>query len=404
VDLDTLRFANFSAINEAVTDWSTLVSNLEDLQKQAEQGLHQAANKADWAGVNAQVTKGFIGKTTGEVADAHTQAKTIHRILSDTVGELKKYHEDLKAAIDRGLKKNLTVVDTGNGSFTVSMNVHPDRAAKGTTVAEHDADDVTALQDEVQGILRKATESDDTAKTALKAIVDQAEMGFSDAHYKDRNTAVAAIKEADELTKLAKKDPEDLTVNEFDRLNDGLKKYHNDPLFAERFAASLGPKKTLEFWAGVVDSMVSPDLNRERRGQFDELQKGLSLTLAAASQSDTAAMTQWKRDIVDLGDQQVGHRANVLGFQVMSNLMRIGDYDDSFMTEYGKRLMTTERKLTGDGKHTAWQQMAFHPYLNRMGGDTGWDPLGGYLKGLSNNPDAATRFFNDDFIPKDGCL
>lgn len=63
MDLDTLRFANFSTINEAVTDWSTLVRNLEDLQKQAEQGLHQAANKANWAGVNAQVTKEFIGKT-----------------------------------------------------------------------------------------------------------------------------------------------------------------------------------------------------------------------------------------------------------------------------------------------------------------------------------------------------
>ncbi|MDX2597565.1 hypothetical protein PV343_35745 [Streptomyces sp. WI03-4A] len=401
MDLDTLRFANFSAVDEAVTDWSTLVTNLEDLRKQAEQGLRQAANRADWVGVNAAVSKEFIGKTAGEFADAHTQAKTIHSILSDTVGELKQYHKDLDAAIDRGLKKNLTVMDTGNGTFTVTMNIHPDRAAKGTTVPEHAESDVTGLRNEVQDILRKATESDASARQVLNALVDQAAVGFSDAAYKDRDTAQAAVDAADELAGLAKKDPGDLTVKEFDRLNDGLKKYHDDPLFAERFATGLGPKKTLEFWAGAADSMVAPDLTRERRDQLDDLQRNLGLTLATASRSDTAAMTEWKRGVIDLGDQQVGRRGGVIGFQVMSNLMRAGDYDDSFMTDYGKRLMETERKFTGDGKHTAWQPLGFSPYLNRMSGDTGIDPLSGYLKGLSNNPDAATAFFNDDFLPKD---
>jgi hypothetical protein len=401
VDLDALRFANFSLIDEAVTDWSTLVRNLEDLQKQAEEGLRQAANNANWAGVNAHVTKEFIGKTAGEVTDAHTQAKTIHGILSDTVGELKQCHENLKAVIERGLKNNLTVVDTGNGTFTVTMNIHPDRAAKGTTVPEHDQNNTTALRDEVEEILRKATQSDITAQTVLKSIADQSEMGFSDANYKDRNTAAAALEEADVLARLAKKDPQDLTVKEFDRLNAGLERYHDDPLFAERFATTLGPKNTLEFWSGVADPQVTPELTHERREKLGELQKNLSLALAVASQSDTASMAQWKRDVIELGHQPVGHRGNVLGFQVMSNLMRAGNYDDPFMTEYGKRLMATERKFTHDGQHTAWQQLGFDPYLNRMGGDTGWDPLSGYLKGLSNSPSAATDFFNGDFIPKD---
>ncbi|MGY4999195.1 hypothetical protein [Streptomyces sp. 900105245] len=401
MDLDTLRFASFSSIDEAITDWATLIRNLEDLKKQAEEGLHHAANTANWAGINAQVTKEFIGKTAGEFTDAHTQAKTVHSILSDTVGELKQYHKDLNAAIERGLKKNLTVMDTGKGSFTVTMNIHPDRAAKGTTVPEHDENDVEALRNEVQDILRKATDSDTSAQKVLKAIVDQTAMGFSDASYKDRDAAQAALDEADKLAELAR-DPEDLTPEEFDRLSSGLNKYHDDPLFAERFATALGPKKTLEFWAGVADSQVNPDLTRERREQLGDLQKNLGMTLATASHSDSVKMTTWKHDMIEMGPKQVGIRGNVLGFQIMSNLMRAGDYDDSFMTDYGKRLMQTERKFTGDGSHTAWQQMGFDPYLNRMGGDTGWDPLGGYLKGLSNSPDAATEFFNDDFIPKDG--
>ncbi|MFF7141251.1 hypothetical protein [Streptomyces nodosus] len=402
MDLNALRFANFKLLDDAVEDWALIVRNLEQLAKDAETGLHRAANKADWSGENSQVTKEFVGKAAGEFKDAHTQAETIHNILSDTAGELKDYQRQLTGAIERGRLKNLTVMDTGKGTFTVTMNVHPDRAASGYTPPEHDENDVNALRDEVQEILRNATESDTSAKTVLTALVDQTDYGFSDASYKDRDSAAAAIKEADELAKLAEKKPEDLTLAEFDRLNAGLKKYHDDPLFSERFARDLGPEKTLSFWAGVSDPQVTPELTRERRDQLGELQKNLSLTLAAASKSDSGEMADWKRHMIEIGDQPVsGKRGGVLGFQVMSNLMRAGDYDDEFLTRYGERLMETERKFTNDGKAVAWQRLGFSPYLNHMAGDSGWDPMSGYLKGLSNSPAAATEFFSGDFIPKD---
>ncbi|MBL1108059.1 hypothetical protein JK361_26300 [Streptomyces sp. 5-8] len=404
MDFNALYHANFKLLDDAVTDWSTLVKHLVDLKKDAEDDLHKAAVKADWAGVNAQVSKQFIGKTAGEFGDAHTQATTIHNILRDTRDELKSFHQQLTDAVSRGQKKNLTVVDAGGGKFSVMGNTRPDWSSdpSGKTSATNQKD-VDDLRDEIQGILSKATESDNTAKDVLTAIVDQTRMGFSDASYKDRDTAADAVKEADELAKLAKKDPDDLSVKDFDRLNAGLKKYHDDPLFSERFAKDLGPEKTLSFWANVSDPMVTPDLTHERREQLGELQKNLGLTLATASQSDTADMTEWKRHMVEIGDESVqGKRGNVLGFQVMSNLMRVGDYDDDFMKQYGKSLMETERKFTSDGKHTAWQRLGFDPYLNHMAGDSGFDPLSGYLKGLSNNPGAATDFFNDDFIPKDG--
>ncbi|MEU9989378.1 hypothetical protein AB0E10_21800 [Streptomyces sp. NPDC048045] len=404
MDFDALFHANFKLLDDSVTDWSTLVKHLDELKKDAENSLHKAANKADWAGVNAQVSRQFIGKTAGEFTDAHTEATTIHNILLDARNELKGFHQQLTEAVSRGQKKNLTVVDTGHGGFTVMGNTRPDwnsdPSGRTSTTSQKDVD---ALRNEIQGILSKATESDNSAKTVLMAIVDQSAMGFSDATYKDRDAAADAVKEADELAKLAKKDPDNLSVKEFDRLNAGLKKYHDDPLFSERFARDLGPEKTLSFWAGVSDPAVAPDLTRERREQLGELQENLGLTLAAASQSDTAGMTDWKRHMVDIGDQPVqGRRGNILGFQVMSNLMRAGDYDDDFMKQYGKSLMETERKFTGDGKHVAWQRLGFDPYLNHMAGDSGWDPMSGYLKGLSHNPDAATSFFNDDFTPKDG--
>jgi hypothetical protein len=182
MDLDTLRNANFKLLDDAVTDWSTLVKNLETLKKDAEDDLHQAANKADWAGVNAQVTKEFIGKTAGEFTDAHTQAKTIHKILDDTRNELKDYHQQLVDAIEGGRKKNLTVIGY-EGGFTVTTNVPPE----GRSQQDKDnQSEITTLRDQLQKILDKAAESDNSARTVLQAIADQSQLGFSDAKYADR--------------------------------------------------------------------------------------------------------------------------------------------------------------------------------------------------------------------------
>ena len=394
MDLDALRFANFALLDEAITDWTTLVGNLEDLAEAARKGLSGAADKAHWAGVNATVSREFISKTTDEFGDAHTEATSVRNILRDTRDELKDHHRKLNEAIDRGLKKNLTVVSTAGSGFTVTMNIHPDRAAKGTTVPEHDASDVTALRDEVQKILDAATESDRSANTVLQALVDQSRLGFSDAEYADRDTAAHAIKEADELAKLAKKDPEDLTVAEFDKLSRGLKKYANDDLFSEEFATKLGARGTLDFWSGLNAPQENPELMRERRDKFDDLQKSLSLTLANATQSDTGAMTEWKRQIVDLGDKPLARSGGFpLGFQVMSNLMRWGDYDDQFLNDYGTKLFETDKKFTDDGKHTAWHRIGQNPFLNRTKSDGGWDPMTGFLEALGHNPDASTEFF-----------
>ncbi|MEU2560090.1 DUF6571 family protein [Streptomyces longispororuber] len=400
MDYDALRSANFKLLDDAVSGWSSLVDHLERLERDAGVGLRGAANRANWAGVNATVSREFIGKTAGEFKDAHAQAKSIHRILSDTRDELKRHHRRLEEAVERGLKKNLTVTATGGGGFTVSMNVHPDRAGKGNSVPGHGERDVTALRDEVQRILDEATESDSTASKVLKAIADQSRYGFSAVTYKDRDSAVAAVEKADELSKLARKDPGDLTAGEFDRLTSGLKEYAKDPLFADRFASRLGAKGTLEFWSGINEPGANPDLGDARRERFDDLQKHLSLTLATASQSDSAGMADWKRQIVDQGGQPVRTPSGPLGFQVMSNLMRWGDFDDDFLRQYGSSLMDTEKKMTSGGTHGAWRHTPNSPYLNRTGSDPGWDPLAGYLKGLSNSPDAATSFFNDSFTSK----
>jgi len=401
VKFDALYHANFTLLSEAVTDWGTLVTSLEQLRKDAETGLHQAANRANWAGVNQQVSKEFIGKTAGEFADAHTQANSIYRILDDTLGELKGFHRQLTTAVEGARTKGFSVLPQGDG-FMVTLTARPRDPAgnEPDRTAE-----MTAVRDDIQKILNQASTSDSSAATVLKALSDQSELGFSGADYKDRDSAAAAVKEADDLARLARKDPHDLTVKEFDRLNAGFKKYGADPLFAERFATGLGPQKTLEFWSGLTDGR-NYDVADKRREQLDDLQRGLSLTLAGASQSDSAAMSAWKDEMTGLGAKRIGGDGGPMGFQVMSNLMRAGDYDDKFLTDYGTRMMATERQLTGNGQtpNRFWQFGGAGGTLQRLnflGDDSGADPLTGYMRALSNSPDAATAFFNEDYVTKD---
>ncbi|MGW0775012.1 hypothetical protein ACWD01_15465 [Streptomyces sp. NPDC002835] len=394
MDFEDLHSAKFALLDDLVTDWSSMLTKLKTLETDAKDGLQGKALKANWTGYNATVSREFIIKSAGEFGDAHTQATSIHNILRDTRDELKTQQRLLKEAIERGRGKNLTVTANGGG-FTVREN--PDKKAP------NGEQDVTGLRDELQGILNTATEIDNSASTTLKALVDLTDYGFSDAKYKDRDTADAALKEAEKLAALAKKKPEDLTPADFDALNAGLRKYSGDELFAEHFATTLGAKGTLNFWAGINNPHMAYDLGSQRVDQYGDLQKHLSLTLATATQADTTEMWSWKGEMVRAGDQPISKNSPTMGFQVMSNLMRWGDFDDQFLNSYGTKLIETEKRLTANGSHSplAWQHMGMDPLLNRTGTDSGSDPMTGFMKALSNSPDAATDFFNADFVTKD---
>ncbi|WP_328828366.1 hypothetical protein OHT77_12470 [Streptomyces sp. NBC_00252] len=396
MDLDTLRFGNFASLGTAIDDWSQVVKHLETLEKDAREGLKGLADKASWSGVNATVSREFITKTGGEFTDAHTQATTIYNILKDTHDELVGYHDQLVETISRGLKKNLTVMDTGNGSFTVTMNIHPDRAAKGTTVPDHSQQDVDELCEDVKRLLTRATNSDDTASDALRAIADEAKYGFSGAAYKDRDSAAQALKDAEKYANLIKTKGDSMSPEEFDDLNRQLAGYKNDPLFQEKFATTLGPKGVLDFWADLSDPSDGGDLQRARLDQLGDFQKNLGLTLAGATRSDSPAMQQWENGMVDLADDRIQTRGTqVYGFQLMSNLMRVGDYDDTFLDRYGNALVSTEKKMQIPDHY--WNGMGGPPMpkMNFIGEDFGRDPMTGFMTALSNSPDAATAFFNE---------
>ncbi|WP_225831630.1 hypothetical protein [Streptomyces sp. NK08204] len=384
MDLDALRHLDFSKLDDAIDRWEKMTKDLKKLAEDARDNLKKKADAANWTGINASVTREFVDKTAGEFDDAYTQADTITRIIKDTRGELNTCKQQLNSLIESA--PNMTVVDTGNGSFDVISNP--------TTDPEAAKADAAGLRDRIEPILRNASESDSTAAKALRLIVDHAQYGFSDAHYKNRDEAADAIKAAEQAAKTVRKNPHDVSTTELAALNADLAKYRNDPLFAEEFAVDAGPKKVMTFYAGIADP-YGITYDPERGAEAKQLQKNLGITLGTATLSDSANMRSWEKQVISMGPNELGtdDANDPRGFAVMSNLMRFGNYDDQFLNDYGDKLIAFDKEHNVKGLNpwiNNWNQGDLN-YWDKN--DRGRDPMTGFLQALGHNPDASTQFF-----------
>ncbi|GAA2619560.1 hypothetical protein [Streptomyces axinellae] len=382
-----LGLGKLKALDEAVEDWKWMRDELKKLKSSAEDDLQAKAKKAHWRGENAGITREFVTKTVLEFVDAHGQASTIHNILKDTRAELLGYKEDLEEVLRRAKKDDIYLVKSSEKSFQLDSVVTP-------MVKPPDQALLDGYAAEIRGILSKATESDRSAADTLRFLADQAKFGFSNARYKNRDEAAEALHAADEAAKLAKLSPADRSPTQLARLNSLAEKYHKDPLFAERFATKVGPEDTLKLWAGVANPQ-SGDMSPKQVAMAKKFQKNLSLTLASATQSDSPKMQHWEKEMIGLGSRPAGEPApHSRNFQIMSNLMRFGDYDRKFLNEYGERLIAFDKKNAKAESIRAWTDPTNSDNFNFWGKDDhGKDPMTGFLEGLGHNPEASTEFF-----------
>ncbi|ARP71803.1 hypothetical protein LK07_20855 [Streptomyces pluripotens] len=395
MDLDALRHGSFAKLGEAVADWQQMTKRLGDLKKDAEENLKAKADKAKWAGANAIVTREFITRTAAEFADAHTQADSITKILSDTHGELISYRTQLNDVIAQAGKQGLLVLDTGDGSFAVMGKTRPDWASDpsgGTGLVDQTVLD--GFRNEIQGVLTKATQSDSSAAKALRLLVDQAKYGFTDASYTDRDEAAKAVAAAGKLAWMAKH-PADMSLDDVAAFNRTMDQYHDDPLFAEQFVTRLGAKGTLQFWTEMTHSHAGA--RGAELETMKDLQTSLGLTLATVSFSDSDAMRVWKKDLI--AERNINFRATdstsafgALGSQVISSLLHQGQFDTEFLDDYREKLFKADKAAGDSGTHDLWAK-GYDSLDLVFGGGNGRDPLEGLFDGLSHNPEAAQHAF-----------
>ncbi|TWV36124.1 tetratricopeptide repeat protein [Streptomyces misionensis] len=407
MDLNVLLHGDFAALGQAISDWDSLTKRLETLERDARDNLKAKATRARWAGVNATVTREFVAKTADEFTDAHTQAQSVANILRDTREELISYRDHLQEVIENARKKNLTVVDDGCGMFHVQMIVHPDRAAKGTTVPEHTETDEELLREEVKRVLTKATESDSTAAHALKSLVDSVEEGFADSAYGDRDQAVAAEKQAVQDKKDAEQAArlysrlDSLSDEELKQLAELTEKGKNSPVFASELVKNLDYRGRDGQEALLLLSQSLTGGGRDGRDSTAErrLREALSTSLATATRPGSplgpngGTPSEWTEKLLrtaregnGLPAQHPGSLAGgATGLGLLTKLMGSGSavYDSSLLTATGDEIRDYET-------HTK------HPYEGIADNWKGTqeDPMSGLMKAMARNPEAAESYFD----------
>ncbi|MFF0889106.1 hypothetical protein ACFY3O_25825 [Streptomyces sp. NPDC001046] len=391
-----LLTVRLGSLQESVDDWTETVAKLEKLEEQARKGLLRKAGKADWKGENAGVTLPFVRKTAKEFSDATSEARSIRNILRDALAEFEKAKKTLKEVVDGASGKGLRITPDGN----VEHLIHPERREKDFTGPEPSEEDFGKVRSDIKTAIAKANEADETASRALLALVGKDKHNFAGTNYDSLKQAGRA-QDAQDATAAAKivAKGDDASPGEIARLNKYFKENRGDQYFAERFALEVGVKGNLEFWADMGDPSDGSRLAMEHPRRIRELQENWSLTLAAATHSDSTEMTRWKSEMIKVGGDVIHTRGtSAYGFQVMSNLMREGTYDKRFLHDFGHAVVVTERRITGDGgisPNQAWNSgPAMSPKLNWAGKDTGSDPMAGYLEALGHNPEASLQFFN----------
>ncbi|MFI8827792.1 hypothetical protein [Streptomyces sp. NPDC053431] len=163
---------DLAKLGTAATDWKTMAGDLAKLATDVRDGLTRKADAARWQGVNATVTREFVGKTAKEFADLQMEAESIASVLVDAHAELTRYQKQARSLTESASKGDpshqppdpgLLVFDGPNGTVRVSEAMctpeGPDQRTK---------DRIQWYADTLTGIVQHAAEVDAAAARALR--------------------------------------------------------------------------------------------------------------------------------------------------------------------------------------------------------------------------------------------
>ncbi|MFI8854203.1 hypothetical protein ACIGW3_28950 [Streptomyces sp. NPDC053499] len=375
--------------------------------------------KSDWHGEAANAAKRTFWDITFRVEAAADEAQDVHGFLESAYHKLHSCQKKLKEHkehLDRST--HLRIDGTGKVRRQTVMP-DDDSGGKGPLLASDDSADF--YNREISRIMEDARDADRLLKWSLSQDPNGRDRSFTSKGVNSledaRRARREAAKDARAFTKLAETDHRALTSTELKRATAYLRKHEGDPYFAEKVVTDLGARGTLAFWQRNADE---PQRDDARSKTLAKLQKSMSLTLATASHSDSAAMKEWKHDVIRLGTKRFtdtnfsddslapGRSAKgPYGFQIMSSLMRDGEFDKRFLKEYGKGFEENGKHVPGlidfDKKAAAkgslkdfWHPDGYDPVLNLgKGSDHGLDPMAGYMEALGHNSEAAQELFGN---------
>ena len=403
VDLDKL--------GTAVADWKKTVDRLKTSAENARKGMQAKSDSAQWAGVNATVTRDFIAKTAKEVSDLHAEANSIYQVLADGHPELVSLQKQVKDAAGKDASAlGVRVNDIGDGKVVC---IFPHIRGDTDERTQEQLDAKRELENRINGILSHAAEIDASVARALGKSHGGDAHNAGHSTYESLNDA-----QAERALELARKGDKmsDAELQEFNRLMrfNGREK---DGEFATEFYQGLGgPEKTLEFYAEMSVDGTNPDASKVRLNAMKDLQQNMGFALANATDPDTRQHlpASWGSDFRRLGTQQIGWEQGQwnkpYGYQVLGGLLRYGNYDPRFLDPIAEHVTQLHKKdpyFFLSNKPTGQEDTyGFNP-SGRLG--SGNDPLNSVLEALGHSPEASEKFFtqpptayNEDGTAKGG--
>ncbi|MEU1074989.1 MULTISPECIES: DUF6571 family protein [unclassified Streptomyces] len=403
---DDVVNAPLDKLKTAVDDWSDMVTRLKTLAEEARKGMKAHADKADWAGVNAGVTKHFIDKTTKEFEDAAAEAKGIHAVLADGYAAFKRARDELQKIVD-GSEKSGIVVDS-QGRVTARYSVAGDYSTHHTTPGvsadpelQRRNEAAAEWQRRIKAIVEECGEADESLRRAL-AGNDGSEHDFAAPEFAGLKDEKAA--RARELA-LQATGPGGVArnVEALRRLQELVHDNAKDPEFATAFYRRMGADGTLELYTKMsLDATGLGAAGRDRVAMVHGLQDDMGEMLGVATNPRTRGHldASWTLDMMRAGRKRIdipgvtAVGAKVYGYQALGALLRHGRYDKEFLVPIGRDMVGMEHKDPGiwEGNVPTSPALAFN--LDK-GGGRGFDPMTGLMQALGRNPEASTAFFNE---------
>lgn len=389
--------APLGKLKAAADDWAEMAGKLDRLATDAADGMKRKADRADWEGVNAGVTKAFIGKTAKEFADAAAEAKGVQRILEEGYAAFKKAKDELVDIRDHEGPAAGVHVD-GRGKVTARHTLSRSETAR------HDPDfeelqrkqrqNIESWQKRIDLVVDNCNDTDVALKNTLETNVTDRK-DFSAPTYTKLDQEEAA-----RAAHLAAKG-RDLTHAELQRLNELLRENAKSAEFAKDFYGKLGPEKALAFFGQLsTDTYEYGKVDAERLKDVQQLQKNLGLNLATASH-DREFTEKWGPELRRLGTEHVPlgkHEFHLrpFGYQLLGGIMRYGNYDAKFLNPIAEHVAQLHQKHPYMFAETKIVDGTFkNPYNPSGVNGAGYDPATAVLEALGNSPDAAKRFFTD---------
>ncbi|MDJ0379582.1 hypothetical protein [Streptomyces sp. G-G2] len=391
--------APLEQLQTAVQDWGAMATKLAELAETARTGMRAKADKADWKGANADVTKPFVAKTAKEFDDAAKEAEGVHLALADGHATFKAARDQLKKIVD---------VDAPAAGYQIDATGRvtpvPIADAKERYAAQHDPDyqqtvreNRDAWQAQVDRAVEDCADADDSLARVLQANVTD-EHNFTTPKYTTLD-AEQVDRAADLMKKVTGEGGTARNVEALRELEDLLDDNRADPEFATGFYRQVGPEATLQMYAKMsLDSSMLGPAGQDRTLMVGNIQSDLGAMLGLATHKDVPNHLDaaWTTQLMKAGrkEMDVGLTQKVYGYQALGSLLREGTYDKDFLTSVGRDMVAMDDKNPKIWEHTAPIDPGVILNHGAEGG-RGFYPLTGLMEALGNNPDAATAFFNE---------